>query len=118
MVHSERPKVCSYQPKKQQCQQYLTLYGVNMTYTLKKSIIQWESVYICICLRPRRGSLSAQCVVLSTTTNSIRHIFLQYQSNVRVSTKINTFTFYNEVGGGSYEMRQRHDDTILVCITR
>ena len=44
--------------------QYLTLYSVNMTYNLKKSIIQWESVCICICLRPRRGSLSAQCVVL------------------------------------------------------
>ena len=35
-----------------------------MTYNLKKSIIQWESVGICICLRPRRGSFSAQCVVL------------------------------------------------------
>ena len=44
--------------------QYLTLYIVNMTYNLKKSIIQWESVCICICLRPRRGRLSAQCVVL------------------------------------------------------
>ena len=44
--------------------QYLTLYSVNMTYNLKKSIIQWESVCIRICLRPRRGSLSAQCVVL------------------------------------------------------
>ena len=30
--------------------QYLTLYSVNMTYNLKKSIIQWESVCICICL--------------------------------------------------------------------
>ena len=29
--------------------QYLTLYSVNMTYNLKKSIIQWESVCICIC---------------------------------------------------------------------
>ena len=46
-------------------QQYLTLYSVNMTYNLKKSIIQWESVCICLCLRPRHGSLSAQCVVLS-----------------------------------------------------
>ena len=44
--------------------QYLTLYSVNMTYNLKKSIIQWESVCICICLRPRRGSFSAECVVL------------------------------------------------------
>ena len=44
--------------------QYLTLYSVNMTYNLKKSIIQWESVCICFCLRPRCGSLSAQCVVL------------------------------------------------------
>ena len=35
-----------------------------MTYNLKKSIIQWESVCICICLHPRRGSLSAQCIVL------------------------------------------------------
>ena len=26
--------------------QYLTLYSVNMTYNLKKSIIQWESVCI------------------------------------------------------------------------
>ena len=45
--------------------QYLTLYRVNMTYNLKKSIIQWESVCICICLHQRRGSLSAQCVVLN-----------------------------------------------------
>ena len=44
--------------------QYLTLYSVNMTYNLKKSITEWESVCICICLRPRHGSLSAQCVVL------------------------------------------------------
>ena len=44
--------------------QYLKLYSVNMTYNLKKTIIQWESVCICICLHPRRGSLSAQCVVL------------------------------------------------------
>ena len=44
--------------------QYLTLYSVNMTYNPKKSIIQWESVCICISLLPRRGSLSAQCVVL------------------------------------------------------
>ena len=35
-----------------------------MAYNLKKSIIQWESVCICICLHPQRGSLSAQCVVL------------------------------------------------------
>ena len=41
--------------------QYLTLYRINMTYNLKKSIIQWESVCICICLHPRRGSLSALC---------------------------------------------------------
>ena len=46
------------------CGQYLTLYSVNMTYNLKKSIVQWESVCICICLRPRRGSLSAQGVLL------------------------------------------------------
>ena len=45
--------------------QYLTLYSVNMTYNLKKSIIQRESVCICLCLHPQRGSLSAQCVVLS-----------------------------------------------------
>ena len=44
--------------------QFLTLYSVNMTYNLKKSIIQWEYVCICICLCPWRGSLSAQCVVL------------------------------------------------------
>ena len=39
-----------------------------MTYNLKKSIIQWESVCICIYLRPRRGNLSAQRVVLYTTS--------------------------------------------------
>ena len=33
-------------------------------YNLKKSITQWESVCICICLHPRHESLSAQCVVL------------------------------------------------------
>ena len=47
--------------------QYLTLYSVNMTYNLKKSMIQWDSVYICICLHPGLGSLSAQCVVLCTS---------------------------------------------------
>ena len=40
-----------------------------MTYNLKKSIIQWESVCICICLRPKRESLSAQCVVLYLQMN-------------------------------------------------
>ena len=57
----------SYQGKTQnvtKLKQYLTLYSVNMTYNLKKSIIQWESVRICICLHPGGGSLSAQCVVL------------------------------------------------------
>ena len=53
----------------QYSKQYLTLCSVNMTYNLKKSIIQWESVCICICLRPRHGSLSVQCVVLVSATN-------------------------------------------------
>ena len=44
--------------------QYLTLYSINMTYNLKKSIIKWESVCISIRLHPWGGSLSAQCVVL------------------------------------------------------
>ena len=44
--------------------QHLTLYSINMTYNFEKSIILWESVCICICLHPRLGSLSAQCVVL------------------------------------------------------
>ena len=45
-------------------EEYLTLYSVKMTYNLKKSIIQSDSVCKCICLHPWLGSLSAQCVVL------------------------------------------------------
>ena len=33
--------------------QYLTLYSLNMTYNLEKSIFQWEPVCICICLLHR-----------------------------------------------------------------
>ena len=62
--------------------QYLTLYRVNMTYNLKKSIIQWESVCICICLRPRRGSFSAQCVVLVQQyfIDFVQNNFVQYSN--------------------------------------
>ena len=52
-----------------------------MTYNLKKSIIQWESVCICICLHPRGESLSAQCVVLCTHVQYVsNHNFLKIVS--------------------------------------
>ena len=66
--------------------QYLTLYSVNMTYNLKKSIIQWESVCICICLRPRHGSLSVQCVVLfSDFTSKINCLYEGRSFNSRTN---------------------------------
>ena len=63
-VHKQRTDALDLKAIAKEFTQYLTLYSVNMTCNLKKSIIQWESVCICICLRPRRGSLSAQSVVL------------------------------------------------------
>ena len=71
--------------------QSLTLYSVNMTYNLKKSIIQWESVCICICLRPRCGSLSAQCVVLkSLFQNSILHSVLVLHNNNNMASTLDS----------------------------
>ena len=81
------------------CVMYLTLCSVNMTYNLKKSIIQWESVYICICLRPQRRSLSAQCVVTQNpvfiflTSFYVIGVYELLKSTVTVST---LFTLHDD----------------------
>ena len=70
--------------------QYLTLYSVTMTYNLKKSIIQWEYVCICICLHPRHGSLSKQCVVLYKLAISSSNIVENFDSLFKNSQGISS----------------------------